>query len=71
MSDGETQQTTPRVFISYAQYEPAHSQRVLALAHALAVDGLDVELDRFHGHKTTDWPRWCEERLDPEIQTSS
>ncbi len=66
MSDGEKQQTAPRIFISYAQYEPAHSQRVLALAHALAADGLDVELDQFHGHETVDWPRWCAERLKPE-----
>jgi hypothetical protein len=70
MSDRATAQepleSPPRVFISYAQYEPAHSDRVFALAHALAADGLDVELDRFHGHETVDWPRWCEERLRPE-----
>lgn len=56
----------PRVFISYAQYEPAHSDRVLALAHALAADGLDVELDQFHAHELIDWPRWCAECLDPQ-----
>ncbi len=66
MKDGEKRQTPRRIFISYAQYEPVHSQRVLALAHALAADGLDVELDQFHGHETVDWPRWCEERLEPE-----
>jgi hypothetical protein len=66
MSDGATQQTPPRVFISYAQYEPAHSAQVLTLAHALAGDGLAVELDQFHGHETVDWPRWCDERLRPE-----
>jgi hypothetical protein len=56
----------PRVFISYAQYDPAHSRRILALAHALAADGLEVELDQFHGQEMVDWPRWCEERLRPE-----
>jgi hypothetical protein len=50
----------------YAQYEPAHSKRVHALARALAADGLDVELDQFHADETIDWPRWCAERLDPE-----
>jgi tetratricopeptide (TPR) repeat protein len=66
VSDGATPQTPSRVFISYAQFEPVHSERVRALAHALADDGLDVELDQFHVHESIDWPRWCEERLRPE-----
>jgi hypothetical protein len=56
----------PRVFISYAQYDPAHSARVLELAYALEGDGLAVELDQFHGQQLIDWPRWCAERLDPK-----
>jgi formylglycine-generating enzyme required for sulfatase activity len=64
--DGRSQQTKPRIFISYAQYEPAHSKRVHALAGALADDGLDVDLDQFHANEPIDWPRWCVERLDPE-----
>ncbi len=67
MKHGETPQAQPRIFISYAQYKPAHSEWVLALAHALAKDGLDVELDQFHQNEPVDWPRWCEERLRPEI----
>ncbi len=66
MNDGKQRQTPPRVFISYAQYESTHSERVLTFAHALAADGLDVELDQFHRHETIDWPRWCEERLRSE-----
>jgi hypothetical protein len=31
MSDGETPLTPPRIFISYAQFAPAHAERVLAL----------------------------------------
>jgi SEFIR domain len=55
-----------RVFISYSQHDPAmHSQRVLTLAHALADDGLDVELDQYHQNELIDWPGWCEERLRP------
>ena len=56
----------PRVFISYSQHDPAHSQRVLALALTLAKEGIDVELDQFHQHELIDWPRWCEEQLRPE-----
>jgi len=66
MSQEEAARTPPRVFISYAQYEPEHAGRVLALAQALAADGVDVELDQFHAHELVDWPRWCEERLRPE-----
>jgi hypothetical protein len=65
MSEGGTH-PIPRVFISYAQHDPAHSARVLELAYALEADGLSVELDQFHGQELIDWPRWCAERLDPK-----
>jgi hypothetical protein len=63
----EEQRSSPRVFISYSQHDPAgHSLRVRALAQALSNDGIDVELDQYHQHELIDWPRWCEERLRPE-----
>lgn len=54
------------VFISYAQYDQGHSAMVLALAKALADDGIAVELDQFHSDELLHWPRWCEEQLRPE-----
>jgi tetratricopeptide (TPR) repeat protein len=66
MSEGDSPSNPPRIFISYAQYDPAHAARVLELAYALEADGLAVELDQFHGQELIDWPRWCAERLDPE-----
>lgn len=65
MSTGSRQPIPPRVFISYAQHESAHSARVLELARALAEDGLEVELDQFHRQEIIDWSAWCSERLDP------
>jgi TIR domain len=65
MSTSEPPSPT-RVFISYSQHDPAHSRRVRELAQALADDGLDVELDQYHQHELTHWPRWCEEQLRPE-----
>jgi hypothetical protein len=56
MSEGDAPPISPRVFISYAQYDPAHAARVLELAYALEADGQEL----------VDWPRWCAERLDPE-----
>ncbi len=55
-----------RVFISYAQHSHDHSAAVLALAKALAADGIAVELDQFHADEMLHWPRWCEEQLRPE-----
>jgi TIR domain len=62
----QPEQRRPRVFISYSQHDPAHSQRVREIADVLAADGIDVELDQYHQNEPIDWPRWCEERLRPE-----
>ena len=66
MSEGDTSPIPPRVFISYAHYDPAHAARALELAYALEADGLAVELDQLHGQELIAWPRWCAQRLDPE-----
>jgi len=57
--------SAPRVFISYAQYSPQHLTRVLKLAEALRRHGIDADLDQFHRHELLDWPRWCQEQLQP------
>ena len=56
----------PKVFITYSHDSPEHSARVLALAWALRSNGIDVELDQFHGEEITDWPRWCNEQTSRE-----
>lgn len=58
--------SAPRVFISYAQEDVAHSARVLALSNALRRDGITSELDQYHQQELIDWPRWCREQLRPE-----
>jgi hypothetical protein len=58
--------SAPRVFISYAQYSPEHSARVLELAEGLRQHGIDADLDQFHRHELLDWPRWCQEQLQSE-----
>ncbi len=58
--------TAPRVFISYSHDDPAHCNRVLALAQQLRRDGIHAELDQFHDQELLHWPRWCEERMRPE-----
>jgi tetratricopeptide (TPR) repeat protein len=65
MCKADSSLARPRVFISYAQENPAHAERVRELAYALADDGLAVELDQFHGQEILSWSHWCEERLDP------
>ena len=58
--------TAPRVFISYSHDDPAHCDRVLALARQLRRDGIHAELDQFHDQELLHWPRWCEERMRAE-----
>jgi tetratricopeptide (TPR) repeat protein len=58
--------TAPRVFISYSHDDPAHCDRVLALAQQLRRDGIHAELDQFHDQELLHWPRWCEEQMRPE-----
>ena len=52
--------------ISYSHDSPEHSARVLAFAQALRANGIDVELDQFHGEEIVDWPRWCNEQTSRE-----
>jgi hypothetical protein len=57
------------VFVSYSHDSSSHSDRVLALTHALIERGLHVELDQFVTSPEHGWPSWCEERLRPENAT--
>jgi hypothetical protein len=64
MTAQETQQTTPRVFISYSHDSSAHEDRVRGLADRLRVSGIDTVLDQYHTAPPEGWPMW----MDREIQ---
>ena len=56
----------PRVFVSYAHDpdNPAHADRVLALADALRADDIDAVLDQYDPNPAEGWPQWMERNLD-------
>lgn len=54
----------PRVFISYSHDAVVHQKRVLSLADRLRVDGIDVEIDQYHGSPAEGWPHWCEQQIE-------
>jgi len=57
-------ESEPRVFISYSQESKQHMDRVVGLADALTLDGLDVVLDLYETAPDEGWPRWMERNLD-------
>ncbi len=56
----------PRVFVSYAHDpdNPAHADRVLALADALRADNIEAALDQYDPNPAEGWPQWMERNLD-------
>jgi hypothetical protein len=55
----------PRVFISYSHDDPAHRDRVLALADRLRADGVDVVIDQYiHQTPPEGWAAWCAAAID-------
>jgi len=54
----------PRVFISYSRDNPAHGDRVLALADRLRADGIDAMIDLYIQTPPEGWPAWCAEQID-------
>ncbi|MCL2012796.1 MAG: TIR domain-containing protein [Cystobacterineae bacterium] len=52
-----------KVFVSYSHENKAHSARVLELADALNIAGIDTELDQYHSTSELSWWRWCEEQI--------
>jgi hypothetical protein len=54
----------PRVFISYSHDDPAHCDRVLALADRLRADGIDALIDQYIQAPPEGWPAWCAAQID-------
>jgi hypothetical protein len=54
----------PRVLISYSHDNPAHCDRVLALADRLRADGIDAVIDQFIQAPPEGWPAWCAAQID-------
>ena len=54
----------PRIFISYSHDNPAHCDRVLALADRLRADGVDSVIDQYIQTPPEGWPAWCAAQID-------
>ena len=54
----------PQIFISYSHDNPAHCDRVLALADRLRADGIDAVIDQYIQTPLEGWPAWCVEQID-------
>lgn len=61
-----TEQSPPRVFISYSHDSDEHRERVLGLSERLRADGIETILDRYieRGSPPEGWPRWMLNGLD-------
>ncbi|MDB9348739.1 SUMF1/EgtB/PvdO family nonheme iron enzyme, partial [Nodularia spumigena] len=57
-------QTPPKVFISYSWDSPEHKQRVLALSDKLCEWGIDSNLDQYELAPPQGWPRWMERQIE-------
>jgi hypothetical protein len=53
-----------RVLISYSHDNPAHCDRVLALADRLRADGIDAVVDQYIHAPPEGWPAWCVAQID-------
>ena len=54
----------PRILISYSHDDPAHCDRVLALADRLRADGIDAVVDQYIQTPPEGWPAWCAAQID-------
>jgi hypothetical protein len=55
--------TAPRIFIGYSRDNPAHCDRVLALADRLRADGIDAAIDHYV-ERPPEGRRWCANEID-------
>lgn len=53
----------PRVLISYAQGDPAHSKWVANLAARLGADGLEVTIDQYDPRPSKPWQDWINDEF--------
>ena len=53
----------PRVLISYAQGDSAHSQWIAELAARLRVDGLDAIIDQYDPRPAKPWVDWVNDEF--------
>jgi hypothetical protein len=54
----------PRILISYSHDNPAHCDRVLALADRLRADGIDAMIDQHIQTPPEGWPAWCAKQIE-------
>lgn len=58
-----TEQTPPKVFISYSHDSRSHLDQVLELADRLRAEGIDCNLDQYEPAPTEGWPRWMDRQF--------
>ncbi len=61
----QTDETPPKVFISYSHDSPEHRDFVLRLANHLREDGIDCNIDQYlNGAPPDGWPLWMEKQIE-------
>lgn len=64
----ESEERPPRIAISYSHKPNEHAERVLAVAHRLASDGIDVEIDKWSVREGHDLNAFMERMVtDPTV----
>jgi len=56
-------ETSPKVFISYSQDSPEHEDHVLEFSNRLCADGIDCNLDQYEISPPEGWPRWMDRQI--------
>lgn len=60
----KSEQTPPKVFISYSHDSQAHKDRILALADRLREGGIEADLDQYNPAPPEGWPCWMLNRVE-------
>jgi len=63
MNSPLTEQTAPRLFISYSHDSREHEDRVRALADRLREDGIDAVIDQYDTTPPAGWPMWMDREI--------
>ncbi len=53
-----------KIFISYSDDSPGHSENVLALSNRLRNDGIDCQVDQYENSPAEGWPKWIDRQLE-------
>jgi len=60
----DSQQKSPRVFISYCWEPPETKQQVLEFSQRLRQNGVDSRIDQYEQPPPVNWPRWMMDQVE-------